>query len=335
MNRFFLYLIVALGLGACTTPVPKYIVNDGAIFGTYYHIVYESPKGVDFSSEITDELHRFDMSLSTYQKESVLSKVNQNIEVELDSLFINVFDRSLEIAAITGGTFDPTVAPLVNAWGFGFRKKEQVTDALIDSIKAFVGFQKVKRKNGFIEKDDPRLMLDYSAIAKGYGVDVIGLLLHSFGCKNYMVEIGGEVVAKGINREGKPWRIGINQPNENESFVPSTLQAIVALENKALATSGNYRNFYYEGGKRYAHTIDPFTGYPVEHNLLSATVLATDCMTADAFATAFMVMGLEKAQELIMKRPDIEAFLIYADENGENQLLMTKGFQKCIINEMN
>ena len=182
-----------------------------------------------------------------------------------------------------------------------------------------------------IEKDDPRLMLDFSAIAKGYAVDVIGELLHRLGCENYLVEIGGEVFAKGVNNEGNVWRIGINEPNENETDPQSALQAIVKLQNKAMATSGNYRNFYYENGKRFAHTIDPETGYPIDHSLLSATVLANDCMTADALATALMVLGLKKAQELIVKLDNVEVFLIYADESGENQILMTKGFQENIM----
>lgn len=332
MNRLHVVVLLLFVLfSGCQTPSPQYMTNNGKVFGTYYHIVYQSPKGVSFVGEIEAELHRFDMSLSTYQNESVLSKVNQNLPVVLDSLFLNVFNKSLEISALTNGAFDPTVAPLVNAWGFGFKKKEHITDVLIDSIKMFVGYQKVRLNNMVIEKDDPRLMLDFSAIAKGYAVDVIGELLYRLGCKNYMVDIGGEVLAKGVNNEGNVWRIGINEPNENESDTPNALQAIVKLQNKAMATSGNYRNYFYENGKRFAHTIDPETGYPVDHSLLSATVLANSCMTADALATALMVIGLKKAQELIVKLEDVDVFLIYADESGENQIMMTKGFQETII----
>lgn len=332
MNRLLVAVLLLFALiSGCQTSSPQYIANNGNVFGTYYNIIYQSPKGFNLVGEIEAELHRIDMSLSTYQNESVLSKVNQNVPVVLDSLFIKVFNRSLEISAFTNGAFDPTVAPLVNAWGFGFKKKEQVTELLIDSIKAFVGYQKVRFNNMVIEKDDPRLMLDFSAIAKGYAVDVIGELLHRLGCENYLVEIGGEVFAKGVNNEGNVWRIGINEPNENETDPQSALQAIVKLQNKAMATSGNYRNFYYENGKRFAHTIDPETGYPIDHSLLSATVLANDCMTADALATALMVLGLKKAQELIVKLDNVEVFLIYADESGENQILMTKGFQENIM----
>ena len=329
-RTIFCFLLLIAVFQSCNHPVPQYVTNNGSIFGTYYHIIYESPDGEDWVLDIEAELNRLDMSLSTYKKESVLSKVNTNQPVVLDSLFINVFNRSQEISEITGGAFDATVAPLVNAWGFGFRKKENVTPAIIDSIESFVGYHKVRLTDGQIVKDDPRLMLDFSAIAKGYAVDVIAQLLHQKGSINYMVEIGGEVVAKGVNKEGNIWRIGINEPNENEPDVPQALQAIVGLKNKALATSGNYRNFYYENGKRFAHTIDPKTGYPVEHSLLSATVMANDCMTADAYATAFMVMGVKKAQELIKTIDQIDVFLIYNDDEGENKVLMTTGFQSYL-----
>ncbi|MDA3928738.1 MAG: FAD:protein FMN transferase [Prolixibacteraceae bacterium] len=269
----FLLIII---FSACNNPKPvaKFNFNEGGIFGTYYHVAYEHPEGTNLVVEINAELKRLDMSLSTYKTESILSKVNTNRAVELDDLFINVFNKSQEISKITNGAFDPTVAPLVNAWGFGFRKKELVTPELLSSIENYVGYTKVALRNGKIIKKDPRVMLDFSAIAKGYAVDVIGNLLVQNGCSNYMVEIGGEVVAHGVNKEGRTWRIGINEPNDNEPMVPSQLQAIVSLENKALATSGNYRNFYIENGKKFAHTINPKTGYPVEHSLLSATVLA-------------------------------------------------------------
>lgn len=329
-RTIFLLLLLIAVLQSCNHPIPQYVTNNGSIFGTYYHIIYESQGGVDLVVDIEAELSRLDMSLSTYNKESVLSKVNTNQAVELDTLFINVFNRSQEISEITGGAFDATVAPLVNAWGFGFRKKENITPVVIDSIVSFVGYHKVRLTNGQILKDDPRLMLDFSAIAKGYAVDVIAQLLLQKGCTNLMVEIGGEVVAKGVNKEGNIWRIGINEPNENEPVVPQALQAIVGLKNKALATSGNYRNFYYENGKRFAHTIDPKTGYPVEHSLLSATVMANNCMTADAYATAFMVMGVKRAQELIKTIDHIDVFLIYNDDAGENKVLMTTGFQNYL-----
>jgi len=333
-NIILLFLAVVL-FQNCTSkkPISKYITNDGSIYSTYYHITYESPDGTDFQMEIDAELNQLDLSLSTFKTESILSKVNTNQPVVLDDFFIDVFAKSLEISTLTNGAFDASVAPLVNVWGFGFRKKETMTPSLIDSIKTFVGYQKVRIEEGKIVKDDERLMLDFSAIAKGYTVDVIGNLLGSKGCKNYMVEIGGEVLAHGVNKEGNVWRIGINEPNDNEPASPVSLHAIISLKDKAVATSGNYRNFYVENGKKYAHTINPFTGFPVDHTLLSATVLADDCMTADAFATALMVLGVDDALKLAQTISSIEVYLIYADENGENSVLMTKGFEKYILTE--
>lgn len=332
MIRISFPILVMLILFSCNTKKTnsKYISNEGFIYGTIYHITYESPDGNDLKDGIEKELNILDRSVSTFNKESVLSKVNRNEDVVLDNYFTKVFNKAIEVSEISEGAFDVTVAPLVNAWGFGFKTKENVTSSLIDSILNFVGYQKVKIENNIIIKDDPRTMLDFSAIAKGYAVDVAGDYLRSMGCKNYMVEIGGEVVARGINKEGKVWRIGINKPKDNEPITPSELEAIIFLPDKAIATSGNYRNFYIENGKKYAHTINPHTGYPVDHNLLSASIIADDCMTADAYATACMVLGVEKTLKMSSKVPGIEIMLIYSDEEGNNQIKFTKGFEKYI-----
>jgi len=312
---------------------PKYIFNEGPIFGTMYHISYESPDGKDFSSEIQEELNRLDGIFSSYKEESQLSKVNRNEAVDLDTTFGIVFNEAYQIAELSDGAFDVTVAPLVNAWGFGFKKKENVTPEMIDSLKTIVDYRKVRFVDGKIIKDDPRISLDLSSLAEGYGVDAVGILLSKKGCKNYMIEIGGEVLAHGVNKEGNPWRIGINEANDNEPTNPTSLQAIVSISNKAISTSGNYRKFYIENGKKFAHTIDPATGYPVEHNLLSATVIADNCMAADAWSTAFMVLGVEKSMKIAALVNNIELFLIYADKNNENQVLMTKGFEKYLMKD--
>jgi len=331
MNKLYTSLVFMLLLFACKTQKASssYISNEGFIFGTVYHTTYESPEGIDLQPEIEKELKLLDLSVSTFNQQSTLSKVNKNETVQLDSFFLTVYNKSIEVSNATDGAFDITVAPLVNAFGFGFKKKESVTQDLIDSILPFVGYKKVRLNNGVITKEDQRTMLDFSAIAKGYAVDVIGNLLARKGCKSYMVEIGGEVVTKGLNREKRAWRLGINQPNDNEPLVPEHLQAIISLSGKAIATSGNYRNFYVENGKKYAHTINPHTGYPVEHNLLSASVIADDCMTADAFATACMVLGVDKTFEMLPRFGNVEIFLIYA-ENGENKVRFSKGFEKYI-----
>lgn len=335
MQKLIVYFIIIISFSFCknSKSIPEFITNEGAIYGTYYRVIYESPKAVDLNVDIEEELHRLDMSLSTFKSESILTKVNYNKQVKLDNLFIKVFEKSKEISKLTNNAFDPTVAPLVNVWGFGFKQKQQVTLELIDSIMQFVGINKVKIDDGLVIKEDERLMLDFSAIAKGYSVDIIGELLAKKGCKNYLVEIGGEVVAKGINKNGRVWRIGINEPNDNEPVAAAKLQAIISLSDKAIATSGNYRNFYVENGKKYAHTINPHTGYPVDHGLLSASVLANDCMTADAYATAFMVLGVEKTKEIADNLEGIDVYLIYADENGDNQVVFTEGFSEYILAE--
>jgi thiamine biosynthesis lipoprotein len=333
MKKIFVFLSIVILFNSCHTQNAQYIKNSGLIFGTYYQLTYESPNGEDLHAEVKDLLNQLDNSFSTYNPNSTISKVNQNLPFAPDTLFFNVFNKAQEIASITQGAFDPTVAPFVNAWGFGFKKKENITPHKIDSIKTFTGYSKVQLKNGKIIKEDPRLMLDFSAIAKGYSVDIVADFLRKKGCKNYLVDIGGEVVAHGKNPTGITWRVGINEPNDNEPLNARELQAIVSLKNKGMATSGNYRNFYIENGKKFAHTINPHTGYPVNHNLLSATIIADDCMTADALATACMVIGTDSAQNLIQKMDSIEAFLVYAHESGTNKVFMTNGFQELIIYE--
>jgi len=314
-------------LGNCTNPA-SYIFNEGQVYGTVYHIVYESPRGKDFKVEIDDEFKRLTAIFSTFNPESQISKVNYNQPVDLDPLFMNCFERSMEVSEISGGAFDITVAPLVNAWGFGFKNKQKITRPLIDSILQLTGYKKVKLENGKIVKENPGIMLDMSAIAKGYTCDIIGKLLAQKGCRNYMVEIGGEVVARGVNSKGEVWNIGISKPDETAYYAKEDIQTVVKLPDHALATSGNYRNFYIQDGKKYAHEIDPKTGYPALTNLLSTTVLANDCMTADAYATAFMVLGLEKSVELLKKLPGIEVYFIYSDDSGFNKIYMSDHFRE-------
>jgi len=329
----FLPILAAIAffftLPSCFHP-SAYIINDGKIYGTLYHIVYESPRGTDLHAEIDSELNRLNMIFSTFNPESQISKINSNREVVLDSLFIKCFNRSMEISEQSGGAFDITVAPLVNAWGFGFRKKEQMTPALIDSLLKLTGYSKVSLVNGKVMKKDTAMMLDMSAIAKGFTCDIIGHFLAGKGCLNYLVEIGGEVVAKGLNPKGEIWNIGISRPDENSFISNENLQTVCSLNNRAMATSGNYRNFYIENGKKFAHEIDPKTGYPVQHNLLSATVIADDCMTADAWATAFMILGLEKSVEIHKKIPEIEVYFIYSDDSGFDKIYMSDNFKEIL-----
>lgn len=330
-----LLLLILPGILLLTTSCrqPAYIFNEGKIYGTIYHIVYEHPRGEDLHASIDAELARLNGIFSTFDSASQISLINTNQNVVPDSLFIQCFNRAMEISALSEGAFDITVAPMVNAWGFGFKHREKITPGLIDSLLELTGYRKVRLEEGKVVKDNPGTMLDMSAIAKGYTCDLVGEFLAARGCTNIMVEIGGEVVARGLNPQGAIWSIGISEPDETSFFGNDDIQAVVMLQEKALATSGNYRNFYEEGGKRYAHTIDPATGYPVQHSLLSATVLAGDCMTADALATAFMVMGLEKGVELSRKLPGVEVYFFYSDETGFNKVYMSEGFRKCLAPE--
>ncbi len=323
--------LVLLAAG-CTSPEPKYVYNKGFVYGTLYNIVYESPYGTDLQEEINKELYRYTMIFSTYEKESEISKINNNQPVKLSPEFITCFNRAMEISTISDGAFDITAGPMVNAWGFGPEEKKAMTATIVDSLIAITGYHKIKLKNGEIVKDNPGMKLDMSAISKGYTCDLLAGFLASKGCKNYMVEIGGEINAKGINERGKAWTIQISKPDEKAPLgISDAFQAIILLPDHSLATSGNYRNFYIEDGKKYAHTIDPKTGYPVQHSLLSATVLANDCMTADAFATAFMVMGVEAGIKLAATQPEIEIYFVYTNEKGENQVYMTSGFEKNVV----
>lgn len=307
--------------------VPYQSIN-GLVFGTVYNISYQYDG--DLKTEIEAELKKFDGSLSPFNDSSIISRINRNEDIETDSFFQVCFNRSMEISEDTKGAFDITVAPLANAWGFGFKKGAFPDSQMIDSLLQITGYQKVKLENGKVIKQDPRMMLSCSAVAKGYSVDVVAHLLDSKGINNYMVDIGGEIVAKGQNSKDGLWRIGINKPIDDSLSVNQDIQTILELTDVGLATSGNYRNYYYKDGKKYAHTIDPRTGYPVQHSILSSTVIAKDCMTADALATAFMVMGLEKAEAYANSDPSIDAYFIYSGENGEYKTFFTKGMKRYI-----
>ena len=292
--------------------------NEGFVFGTVYHVTYQHNK--DLQENIEAEMKKVDDALSTFNKNSILSKVNQNEPVELNDMFKDVFNMAEQISKETDGAFDITVAPMVNAWGFGFKKGTPPTKHVVDSLKSLVGYQKVRLESGRIVKQDSRIMLDCSAIAKGYGVDVVANYLKKEGIENFIVEIGGEVVSSGISEKRLPWKIGVTKPVDDSIRQDQELQTILNVTNKAMATSGNYRNFYYKNGKKYAHTIDPKTGYPVQHGILSATVLADQCAVADAYATSFMVMGLDKTKEILKKHPELMVYIIYADSRGNNKI---------------
>jgi len=294
----------------------EYRKVQGQVFGTFYHVTYLYNR--DLQPEIEAAMAQVDNALSMFNPQSTISAVNtcpSSITVT-DTLFLKVLRRAMEISDWTDGAFDITVAPAVNAWGFGFKHSTTISESVIDSLREITGYRKIKEENGLITKSDARIMLDCSAIAKGFGSDVVAQTLRSFGIDDYMVEIGGEIVVSGRNPNGKDWSIGISKPIDDTLSVSNELQTVVPITDCAMATSGNYRNFYVKDGRKYAHTIDPKTCCPVSHSLLSATVFAPDCATADALATSLMVMGLEGAKSLIEAHPEVSAYLIYQSEDG-------------------
>ncbi|MDH6356801.1 FAD:protein FMN transferase [Parabacteroides sp. PF5-9] len=308
-----------------------YYVDSGTIFGTFYSIKYQSPKPL--TEKIDAEFQAFSLSLNPFNPNSIIAKVNKNEAVEVDDWFTEVFNKAQEISVKSNGVFDATAAPLINLWGFGFNKMDSVTPQMIDSIQTFVGYQKVRLENKTVIKDDPRLMLTYSAIAKGFACDVIALLLEREGVKNYMIDIGGEFTIKGVNQYDQCWRIGINKPEDETTGIQQSVEEIVQpCKRCGIATSGDYRNFYIKDGKKYAHTIDPRTGYPAGQNMLSATIVAENCITADGYATAFMAMGVEEAVKMAESIPEIEYFIIYADDNGKHQTAYSKGMLPYLPN---
>lgn len=297
-------------------PKTQYFHNEGRVFGTYYNIRYEATE--DLEDSIQAAFKAFDNSLSLFNPHSILSAVNENRDTTTNELFETMWKEAERVYGLSNGAFDITVAPLVKAFGFG-RKSDQfsmISSQKIDSLRAFVGFDKVQLIDHHVIKLDPRVQLDGGAVAKGQACDMIAEVLRNYGCENYLVDIGGEVVAHGLNAKGEPWHVGITKPNLNNEGAQDELQDILAVTDICMATSGNYRNYYYEGTERRSHTIDPRTGYPVQHSVLSATVVSSSCMRADALATACMVLGAEEAIDMINRAEDAACYLIVAKNDS-------------------
>ncbi len=347
MNRFSLpsLLILVLVLAGCDQPPSgkesSYMRLSGETMGTTYAVTYSDPAQRDFKAQIDSLLIEVNKQVSTYDSTSLISRFNRatdslvlgptSAEKRFTHFIVNYY-RALEIFSATDKLFDPTVMPLVNYWGFGYQGDkpiEGVDSMKVDSLLAFVGMEKVSLQVGenlVMYKTKAGVQLDFSAIAKGYGVDAVGELLRAKGITDFLVEIGGEVLASGQSPRGKAWKIGINIPEEGAS--PNEYQRLVPLQNRALATSGNYRQYYVLDGIKYSHTINPKTGFPERNRLLSASVFAPDCMTADAYATAFMVAGPEKALEIANRTPRLEAYLIVSSSTGDMGVMQSEGLKK-------
>lgn len=323
---FLLILIIGTIYVIISRPIGKsndWQFCEGGCFGTVYHISYKSTD--NYNDSIINVLKIVDKSLSTFNDSSVISFINSNKSNQMDKMVSKVIETSLIVHKETNGAFDITVAPLVNAWGFGFKNSDNIDSIKIDSILQFVGMEKLSISGNRIIKSDNRIMLDCSAIAKGFGVDMVAEMFKRNNIDNFMIEIGGEVRTSGKNPSNSNWNIGINKPVDDIMSDNQDLQNIIEITDMSIATSGNYRNFYIKNDKKYAHTIDPKSGYPVQHSILSSTVIAKDCMVADAYATAFMVMGLEKAKVLLNKHTELKAYFIYSTDNGENAVWCSDG----------
>jgi len=294
------------------------------VFGTNYSIIYDSD--TNYKTEFDSLFYVINKSLSTYQTNSDISKLNRNESFKVDAHFIKVYDVSKEIYEKTDGAFDPTIGNLVNAWQFGAEKTMEEVDSLkVDSLKQYVGFDKTYRHDNSIKKSNPNVYLEFNAIAKGYAVDVIADFLEFKNIENYLVEIGGEIKVKGVNAEKqKQWKVGLEEPNFEGG---QSILKIITIKDESMATSGTYRKFKLDNdGNRYAHIIDTETGYPSKTNLLSVSVIAKECMIADAYATAFKAMGIEKIKIFLKLHPELKVFLIFDNENQELETLALNGF---------
>lgn len=328
MKTSLLLCFILAILNACQCEKTYYTLR--GVNHTTFQIKYQYVRTLD--DEIEAEFKKYYHSINPFDSASVISQINRNEMVEVDSLFIHVFCTAMKVSEQTGGMLDITCAPLINLWGFGFQRFGNVTPQLVDSIRHFVGYRKVRLQGSRVIKDDPRILLNFSALGDGTICDVIALLFDRKGISNYMIDVGGEVMAKGKNPQGQNWRIGIVRPEDDSTGTTAELEQIVQLpERLGLATSGNYRNFYLKDGKKYAHTINPVTGYPTQQDILSATIVARECILADAFATAFMTLGSRKARLLQREHPEIEYFIIYTDSCGNYQTEYSTGMKKYLI----
>ena len=326
MKNLILYFILASCFLACQPTVQQHHL-EGFAQGTYYNIRYYDNPNRNLQPQIDSLLDAFNKTASIFDPTSIISRINRNEDVVLNEDFIKIFNIAMEVSQNTNGAFDITVGQLVNAWGFGAEQRQTMNQATIDSLLTCVGYSKVSLKDGKIIKEYLCIKLNFNAIAKGYSVDLVGLFFDDLGIENYLIDIGGEVLAKG-NKQGNPWSVGIEQPS-NEKKSDRILLTSLPLENMSLATSGSYRKYFEQDGQRYSHTISPQTGRPAQNTLVSVTVLHPHAVYADAYATAFMVMGLEKSLAFLEKHPELQAFFIY--EKDGLQTYATEKFEKLTI----
>ena len=330
MKKLIYTIIFGLLLVSCQTHKPQKITLQGLAQGSYYAITYYDSLNRNFQKGIDSIFNIVDQSVSLWNDSSIISKVNQNEPVELNQIFIDNFNIAQQASILSDGYFDATVSPLVAAWGFSYKNGDSITPQLIDSLKQFVNYEAIRIENGKVIKDDPRITLDFNAIAQGYTSDMIAEFLSSNGINNFLVDTGGEIMARGCKPDGSSWIVGIEKPASNWDS-ERTVQERLYLRDKGLVTSGSTRKYVERNGKRYSHCIDPKTGYPVEHNVLSATVIAKNSVWADALASICMVMGLEKSLPIIESLEGVEAYYISSNNQGELEVFATECFLDLIM----
>ena len=327
------FIILCFIMFSCkTSKKTEYWYYEGPIQGTTFHIKYEWNE--DLANDIDSLLQTFNKYLSNYDTTSVISKINNNLDYEINNLVTRMISASFEIYNKTNGAFDITIAPLANLWGFGWINKEEksIPDSLIvDSILQYVGMDKIILKDNMIVKSNPDIKIIGNAIAQGLSADYVSEYFLELGLDNFLVEIGGEIYCHGLNPNGKIWSIGIDKPVEDSKYEDRENQLMVGLSNKGIATSGNYRKFFREKDQKYGHSIDPRTGYPAENSLLSVSVISNSAMESDGYATAFMVMGLKESLIIAEELNELEAYFIYEDENGDERVIYTSGFDNYIL----
>lgn len=320
--------IIIFLISGCNPP-PEKIMISGSAQGTYYAVTYFDTQGRNLQPEIDSLLREFDKTASMWVPTSLISRVNRGEpDLKINDWFIELFEMSNTIGENTSGAFDMTIGPLVNAWGFGFTDRQKLDERKVDSLRMLVDYRKVEISGDSVVMEIPGMMFDFNGIAQGYSVDLLVGFLVSRGINSCLVDIGGEVYARGRKPDGSLWTVGIERPTET-ALSEREIEAVVGLEDRAMATSGSYRKFYEENGIRYSHTIDPSTGYPVTHKLLSVTVVAGNCAIADGYATAFMVMGLQRSMKLLEDRDDLEAYFISSSDDGF-EITYTKGMEKML-----
>ncbi|MBR7024008.1 MAG: FAD:protein FMN transferase [Bacteroidales bacterium] len=319
-------MIISLAVLASCGKQPEKVVLQGLAQGSYYAVTYYDEQNRNFQREIDSIFHAVDMSVNLWVDSSIISKVNRNEEVALDSIFIDNFNIAQKAARLSDGYFDPTISPIVAAWGFSYKSGDSLTPQLIDSLRQLVDYRNIRIENGKVVKENPAMTLDFNAIAQGYTSDLIARFLESRCVKNFLVDTGGEIMARGEKPDGKPWIVGIEKPAENMDS-ERIVQTRIALRDKGLVTSGSTRKYVERNGKRYSHCINPKTGYPVEHQLLSVTVMAENSVWADALASICMVMGMELSLPLIQGMDGVEAYYIFVNDQNELETFATEGFR--------